>query len=149
MKKLYILAIFIALSPVSNAQLSPVVTSWLINTTGATGHAGILSNVQVVQYSANYVYISCTDIPAYHIGPWPGDPNVPSNQSFVYKIPLNAQRNTGIATALGLGHCGVWSNGVSIFNSSDGMSYNNLGYWHRNAYFFEGSSFDTCLGHAE
>jgi hypothetical protein len=43
----------------------------------------------------------------------------------------------------------VWSNGVSIFNASDGMTYNNDNVWHRNAYFFEGNSFDNCLGHPQ
>jgi len=46
-----------------------------------------------------------------------------------------------------MGHIGVWTNGVSIFNVSDGMSYNNAGVWNRNAYFWEGISFDDCLGH--
>jgi hypothetical protein len=50
---------------------------------------------------------------------------------------------------VGLGHIGVWSNGVSIFNADDGMTYNNAGVWHRNAFFWEGPSFDNCLGHPQ
>jgi hypothetical protein len=45
------------------------------------------------------------------------------------------------------GHIGVWTNGVSIFNPKDGMSYNNQGVWNRNALYYEGVSFDDCLGH--
>jgi len=29
------------------------------------------------------------------------------------------------------------------------MSYNNQGIWNRNAYYWEGSSFDNCLGHPQ
>jgi hypothetical protein len=129
------------------AQVGPEITSWIINTNNATGYAGLPSNVQQVQYSANNVYVSASCIPGYAIGPWAGNPNIPSNQNFVYKITRNPQQNTGTATAIGLGHTGVWTNGVSIYNVSDAMSYNNAGVWYRNAYFWEGSSFDNCLGH--
>jgi hypothetical protein len=125
----------------------PEITSWVRNTTGATGYSGIQSNVQVVQYSATTVYISCTCIPSYSIGPWPGNPNTPVNKNFVYKITRNPQKNTGTLTAIGLGHTGVWTNGVSIFNADDAQTYNNEGVWHRNAYYWEGSGFDNCLGH--
>ncbi|MFN8166995.1 MAG: YHYH protein [Bacteroidia bacterium] len=128
---------------------TPEVTSWVLNTTGATGYAGISSNVQIVQYSTNNVYISCTCIPGYSIGPWTGNPNTPTNQNFVYKITRNPQQNMGTGTAIGLGHIGVWSNGVSIFNAEDAQSYNNQGVWKRNAYYFEGGGFDNCLGHPQ
>lgn len=127
----------------------PEITSWILNTTGAKGYNNISSNIQQVQYSTNNVYVSASCIPGYAIGPWAGNPNVASNQNFVYKITRNPQKNTGTATTIGLGHTGVWTNGVSIFNVSDGMSYNNAGVWNRNAYFWEGSSFDNCLGHPQ
>jgi hypothetical protein len=133
----------------TSAQLGPEVTSWIINTTNATGYAGILSNVQTVQYSASQVYVSCSCIPGYAIGPWAGNPNVASNQNFVFKITRSPQQNTGTPTAVGLGHIGVFINGVSIFNVSDAMSYNNAGVWNRNAYYWEGSGFDNCLGHPQ
>lgn len=124
----------------------PVVTSWIQNVT-SKGYGGILSNVQLVQYNSTDVYISATCIPGYSIGPWTGDPNIPANMNFVYKITRNPVPNTGTPTAVGLGHVGVWKNGVSIFNTQDAMSYMSLGYWNQNAYVFEGSSFDDCLGH--
>jgi hypothetical protein len=130
----------------SIAQAGPDITSWIRNTT-TTGYGGILTNVQLVQYDVTDVYISATCIPGYDIGPWPGDPNVPANMNFVYKITRNPAPNTGTLTSVGLGHVGVWTNGVSIFNTQDAMSYNNLNIWHQNAYVFEGSSFDNCLGH--
>jgi hypothetical protein len=41
-----------------------------------------------------------------------------------------------------MGHIGLWINGVSIYNADDGYSYNNQGVWNRNAYMYEGVSFD-------
>jgi len=125
----------------------PTVTSWILNTTGATGYGGIESNVQEVQYTATDVYVSATCIPGYDIGPWLGDPNIPANMNFVYKITRNPAANTGTPTNVGLGHVGVWTNGVSVFNALDANSYESAGIWNQNAYFFEGSSFDNCLGH--
>jgi hypothetical protein len=145
-KTLY--AFFLCTGATLQAQVGPEITSWLQNTT-TTGYSGIVSNCQLVQYSTNNVYVSCTCIPAYNIGPWNGNPNVATNQNFVYEIPRNPQQNTGTATSIGLGHIGVWTNGVSIFNVSDAQSYNNQGIWNRNAYYWEGSGFDNCWGHPQ
>lgn len=139
---------FVALALSASAQ-GPEITSWIRNTTGATGYNNIPSNVQTVQYSANFVYVSCSCIPGYAIGPWAGNPNVPSNQNFVYKFPRTPQPASANSTSIGLGHIGVFTNGVSIFNVSDAMSYNNAGVWNRNAYYWEGSGFDNCLGHPQ
>ncbi|MFK4985850.1 YHYH protein, partial [Klebsiella pneumoniae] len=38
---------------------------------------------------------------------------------------------------------------MSIFNVSDAQSYNNAGVWNRNAYYWEGRGFDSCLGHPQ
>lgn len=146
MRKIYILSMFF-ISQCAFAQLTPEITSWKINTDGSTGYAGILTNVQQVQYSDNNVYVSSTCIPDYTIGPWKANPNTPTNKNFVFKITRNPTKNTGALTNTPLGHIGVWSNGVSIFNPYDGMSYNNAGVWNRDALFYEGISFDDCLGH--
>ena len=139
------LLIIVSLS--SQAQLSPTITSWVINTDNSTGYFGELSNVQSVDYTSNFVFVSCTCIPGYDIGPWAGNPNTPANQDFCFRITFNPQENTGTLTNTGLGHIGVWRNGVSIFNAKDAFSYNNQGVWFQDAYVFEGSSFDACLGH--
>ncbi|KAA9338203.1 YHYH protein [Hymenobacter busanensis] len=145
-KHLY--AFFLFLFPaLAQAQVTPNVSSWVVNTTGATGYNGILSNVQRVQYSAGNVYVTCTGIPSYTIGPWPNNPNTATNQNFVFKITRTPQPNPGTPTATPLGHTGLWSNGVSIFNAKDAMSYNNQGVWNQNAIVVEGPSFDSCLGH--
>lgn len=129
----------------SNAQ--PELSSWILNTTGKTGFNGISSNIQKLQYSTNFIYLSASCIPGYDIGPWTANPNTASNQNFVFKITRKPVKNNNTQTKVGLGHVGIWSNGVSIYNASDGMSYNSAGVWNRNAYFFEGISFDNCLGH--
>ncbi len=129
------------------AQLGPEVTSWIINTNDTTGYAGIETNVQQVQYSSAYVYVSATCIPGYDIGPWAGNPNIPANQNFIFKITRTPQENTGTLTETPLGHIGVWSNGVSMFNAQDAFSYNNQGVWNQDAIPNEGASFDACLGH--
>lgn len=132
----------------SNAQVTPVINSWILNTTSATGYAEIESNVQVVQYTDSNVYVSCTCIPGYSIGPW-NNPNVASNQNFVYKITRFPQQNNGNPVAIGGGHTGVLTNGGSIFSAQDANTYNNQGVWHQNGYYFEYPSFDNCLGHPQ
>ncbi len=149
MKKLFGFIFAFLLVQAATAQLTPEITAWIRNDTGAVGYNNIPSNVQLVQYSASNVYISCTCIPGYSIGPWSGNPNTPSNQNFVFKITRNPVQNTGVATTIGLGHTGVWTNGVSVFNVSDAQSYNNQGVWNRNAEYWEGSGFDNCLGHPQ
>jgi len=137
----------------SQAQTAPDITAWLQNTT-LTGYAGIISNVQLVQYNASYVYVSTNCIPEYAIGPWPTDPNIPSAQNAVCEFPRIPVPNTGTATATPLGSMGLWTNGVQMFNPMDGFHWNGSAWamgpgtsWNRNALIFESASFDTCLGH--
>jgi hypothetical protein len=133
---------------VAKAQLSPAITSWIQNPDTATnkGYGNIPSNCIKIQYSTTDVYVSCFCIPGYSIGPW-NNPNVAENQNFVYKITLNPQKNSGTPTAIGLGHIGVLTNGVSIFNANDAQYENHV--WSRNGYYFEYPSFDNCIGHAQ
>ncbi|MCC6373147.1 MAG: YHYH protein [Bacteroidia bacterium] len=159
MKKIS-LNIVMAILGVSSAfgqTTAPEVTTWVRNTTGATGYGGLPSNVQVVQYSSSQVYVSCSCIPGYNIGPWTANPNLPTNQNLVHKISRNPTQNTGAAIYTGLGSIGLWSNGVVIFNPKDGYFWNNTAStfsqgvtttgWNRNAKYYEGISFDACLGH--
>lgn len=131
----------------SYTQITPEIYSWILNTNGDVGYHNIPSNIQLVQYSSDNVYVSATCIPGYDIGPWAGNPNIPANQNFVFKITRHPDENTGTPVNTGLGHIGVWTNGVSVFNPKDAMSYNNQNVWHQNAIVVEGPSFDDCLGH--
>ena len=146
MKKILLL---LAFCPLLSLAQGPEITSWILNLNGFTNpsYPNYLTNVQDVCYTSTDVFISCTCIPGYDIGPWSQNPNQPANQNFVFKISLSPQENTGNKTKAPMGHTGVWSNGVSIFNAEDGMSYQNQGVWNQNALYFEGVSFDNCLGH--
>ena len=149
MKKVAFL-LFTCCTLAAKAQLSPVITSWILNPdtnlAANRGYDNIPSNCIKVQYSTSDVYVSCFCIPGYSIGPW-SNPNVAENQNFVYKITLNPQKNTGTHTAIGLGHIGVLKNGVSVFNANDAQFVNNV--WSRNGYYFEFPSFDNCIGHPQ
>ncbi len=131
---------------VSAQSVFPAVIPWKINTTGQTGYQGIAADVQGVRFGQSYVYVASTGIPSYAIGPWPGNPGAPTNQNWSFRIPRNPVLATTLPT-VGLGHIGVFVNGVTMFNPSDARSYNNLNIWHQNAMWFEASGFDTALGH--
>ena len=154
-KRILIIGLLLLNIPIAFTQ-GPEITSWIRNTTGATGYGGIESNVQVVQYTSSDVYISSTCIPDYTIGPWTANPNTPSDQSIVTKLTRSPDQNIGTLTSTPMGNIGVWTNGVVIFNQKDGYYWNNTsgsfsnqgtGTWNRNALVYEGISFDYCLGH--
>lgn len=136
----------------ATAQLNPAITHWIINRTGATGFGGIPTNVQQVQYSTNNVYVSTTDIadwiPLNY--DWPNNPWFPENMNFVFKITLNPAKNEATPVETPLGHIGVWTNGVSIYNAKDARTYRNQNVWAQNAFYFEHldmETMDSCLGH--
>ena len=148
MKQLLLFS-FILWNAAASAQVSPDIYSYMLNTTGATGYNGIIANVQQVEYSNNFTYVSASGIPDYNIGPWPGNPNTPSNQNYVFKIPRNPVEETGIKTSTPLGHQAVLMNGTVTYNSLDAFSYNNQGIWHQDANVFEAGSFDASGGHSQ
>ena len=157
----------------SYAQSSPAITSWLRNTTGITGRHYVAgnptpindsysANVQTVQYSATHVYVSCSGIPAYIIGPYlDGNPSQGTNQNNIYKITLNPVQNTGTPSPTTGGNIGVFINGVALFDYRDGVSYNlntgsnqggpsggmGQGVWNRDAIVAERAGFDCAKGH--
>jgi hypothetical protein len=150
-----VIALLLAAFSVTKGQPGPEITSWILNTTNATGYNGIPSNVQTVQYSASQVYVSASCIPGYNIGPWTANPNTPTNQNFVCKFTRTPVQNTGTPVFTGLGNTGLWSNGVAIFNPKDGQYWSGSAFtmgatttgFNRNALVYEGASFDNCLGH--
>ena len=136
MRKLTLLLIITANCAVL-AQTNPVITSWLQNTTNfgryytaATGSTPIgmslLANCQKVQYDATYVYVTTRGIPSYPTGIFTGDgnTNLAGDQNAMYRFPLIPTQNTGTPTATNAGNCGVFINGVSLFDYRDGVAYN-------------------------
>jgi hypothetical protein len=163
----------------SNAQVSPAISSWLRNTTGATGRHYVqgnstpindadLVNVQSVQYSTNWVYVTATGVPSYITGPFlDGNPSITTNQNSIFKMPLNPTQNTGTATATQGGNIGIFINGVAMFDYRDGVAWNATTSalcggpgnppcpggptatmpWNRDAIIAEKAGFDCAKGH--
>lgn len=175
-KKIVHFASAIALFVSANglAQTNPVITSWIQNTTGITGRhyvngnstpivdASYPANVQAVAYNSTYVYVSCSGIPSYVIGPYlDGNPSQGGNNNNKYKIPLNPVQNTGTPVNTNAGTIGVFINGVSLFDYRDGVSYKSStganaggplggsgdGVWNRDAVVAEKAGFDCAKGH--
>lgn len=148
MKKItFPLSIILVCVSLTNAQPDPPdLAAWLRNTTGLTGYNNLPANVQLVRYSTDNVYVNSFGIPAYTIGPWPGNPNTATNQNFLFRIPRQPKVNTGTKTSTPLGPVAVWINGVTVFNALDAFSYRNQNIWHQHAVVVEASSSDACPG---
>ena len=170
-----ILSLALLISASISAQVSPAISSWIQNTIGITGRhyisgsstpivdATYPANCQSVAYNTTHVYINCSGIPAYVIGPYlDGNPSQGGNNTNVYKIPLNPVQNTGTPTATTAGTIGVFINGVSLFDYRDGVSWKNStsaeaggpipggpgdGVWNRDAIPAEKAGFDCAKGH--
>lgn len=157
----------------SNAQTNPAILSWLQNTSVTGRHYvsgnstpivdAVLANIQTVQYSSNWVYVSTKGIPTYVTGPFlDGNPSVASNQNAIFKFPLTPIQNTGTPTNTNGGNIGVFINGVALFDYRDGVSWKNStnalaggpipggpgdGVWNRDAVVAERGGFDCSKGH--
>jgi hypothetical protein len=135
MRKLSLI-ITLGLAVFGQAQTNPAITSWLQNTTGLMGshyvsgnstaiQDAVEANVQSVQYSSNWVYVSTNGIPAYPTGPFlDGNPSLATDQNAIFKIPLNPVQNTGTATTTSGGNIGIFINGVALFDYRDGVAWN-------------------------
>ena len=154
-------------------QTNPAITNWLINTTGLTGRHyvngnptpivdAVSANVQTVQYSASWVYVSTKGIPSYITGPFlDGNPSLATSQNAIFKISLNPVQNTGNPTNTNGGNIGIFINGVALFDYRDGISWKNStnslaggplggmgdGVWNRDAIPAEKLGFDCAKGH--
>jgi hypothetical protein len=135
MKNLILLFALVAIGN-ANSQLNPVITAWLQNTSGILGshyvsgnstliQDNVQANVQAVQYSTNWAYVTTNGIPAYPTGPFlDGNPSLATDQNAIFKIPLNPTQNTGALTATTGGNIGVFINGVALFDYRDGVAWN-------------------------
>lgn len=117
-------------------QTDPVITDWMLNSTGIMGRHyvqgnptpiqdNVQANVQQVDYSANWVYVHTHGIPAYITGPFlDGNPSIATDQSAIYRFPRLPLENSGATTATTGGNIGVFINGVSLFDYRDGAAWN-------------------------
>lgn len=134
MRPTYLFLSALLLSIGAHAQTNPAITAWLRNTTGVTGRYYLTggtapitdttqANVQLVQYSASYAYISATGIPTYATGPYAiGTVTKALNNSYVFKIPLNPTPAT-THTTVGMGATAVFINGTVAFAARDAATY--------------------------
>ena len=155
------------------SQTNPAITQWLLNNSVMGHHYvqgnstaiadNVLANVQLVQYSNQWVYVSTNGIPAYATGPFlDGNPSQATDQNAIFKFPLNPAQNTGTSTPTTGGNIGVFVNGVALFDYRDGVSWNNntqaegggpiqgppgQGVWNRDAIVAERAGFDCAKGH--
>jgi hypothetical protein len=177
-KKLFIL--LIVCGQQAMAQLNPAIEHWMINSTGITGRHYVqgnstpinettLANVQTVQYSNNWVYVTTTGVPSYITGPFmDGNPSLTTNQNAIFKMPLNPTQNTGTLTNTTGGNIGIFINGVALFDYRDGVAWNSTSNtlcgglpgmspcpggpgasfsWNRDAIPAEKMGFDCSKGH--
>ncbi len=169
-----ILAILVSISTITQAQTNPVIISWLQNNTTTGKHYvsgnytpivdAVLANVQKVQYSGSFVYISTRGIPTYITGPFlGGNTSLASDQNAIFKLPLNPTKNTGTPTNTTGGNIGLFINGVALFDYRDGVSWKNSsnsicggpiqppctgdGVWNRDAIVAERDGFDCSKAH--
>ena len=168
MKNIYYLFGILFISQITNSQNNPVITSWLQNTTGITGRHYLsgnstpivdaaLANVQAVQYSSNWVYVTTQGVPSFITGPFTANPNtVITAINSIYQYPLNPIQNTGTPTNTTAGNIGIFKNGVGLFSYGDGFSYNPTtnsdaptggAVWRRDAVKAEILGFDCAKAH--
>jgi len=110
-----------------------------------TAQAGVTYNFGAdVGYNSNP---DCDTGAGY--GWWPPGPVCPTNQYKELYFPLNpSPASSGEECETGLGALGIFVNGVSIYNWSDGASYNNQGVWMNVAAQYEAYDLGPCRGHA-
>lgn len=178
MKKTTLAILMIISSTALFSQTNPAILSWLQNNSAYGSHYvsgnstvipdNVLANVQTVQYSTDWVYASTKGIPTYPTGPFlDGNPSFASDQSAIYKFPLNPTENTGAKTPTSPGNIGVFINGVSLFDYRDGVAWNTASGdicggpgntmcpggpgavmpWNRDAIPAEKAGFDCSKGH--
>ena len=173
MKKILFVALAVLFISESVAQTDPAIVSWIQNTTNIKGrhyvkgsstpvNDAVLANVQKVQYSTDWVYVSTNGIPSYITGPFlDGNPSLASSQNAIFKISLKPVKNTGTPTNTTGGNIGIFLNGVALFDYRDGVSWSNAqqalkggplmgmgdNVWNRDAVVGERLGFDCAKGH--
>ena len=168
MIKLNYLYTLLLISSFAAGQTNPIITGWLQNTTGITGRHYLngnptpitdvaLANIQTVQYSPNWVYVTTQGVPSFITGPFFANPNtVITATNSIYKFPLNPIQNLGTPTNTTAGNIGVFKNGVGLFSYGDGFSYNPAtnsdaptggAIWRRDAVKAEIIGFDCSKAH--
>lgn len=129
----------------SYAQVNdPMITNWWFNTTNNT-YKGILTDVEAVYYTSQYVYVKSSGVPNYYQDGQ--SVNNASDLNAVWQIPRVPQPATNHQGVQG-GQTGLMLDGSVFFHPGDAQSYNNAGVWNRLAYYFENQDMDASNGHS-
>lgn len=178
LKKLTLTALTTVAILSAKAQTNPAITSWLQNNSIMGRHYvsgnstpiqdADLANVQKVEYSTNWVYITTQGVPSYITGPFlDGNPSFTTAQNAIFKLALNPTQNTGTASVTTGGNIGQFVNGVALFDYRDGVAWNATSSalcggpgnppcpggpnanmdWNRDAVLAEKAGFDCSKGH--
>ncbi|MGV3753746.1 MAG: YHYH protein, partial [Verrucomicrobiota bacterium] len=124
----------------------------------------VYSDIQVVSYSASWVYVQYSGLASHVMGPWLNPQGGvfqfwPTNQHGIRRFPRSPAVQAGTKDSTSGGYSGLFVNGVAIFNSLDGQAWDgsqiqgqaphtqSTYYWHRNAPVAEAFNFDAALGH--
>ena len=132
----------------------------------------VYAGVQGISYSEDYVYIKSTGLATNTMGPWflneaqtTDFPSFPGNAAILYRFPRSSGYPKNYApatrTPTNVGTCGLFVDGVPLFNTSDTFSYDTSagedqeptnqnrgdGYWNRDAFTNEGVTFDAGNAH--
>ena len=132
----------------------------------------VYAGVQGISYSEDYVYIKSTGLATNTMGPWflneaqtTAFPSFPGNSAILYRFPRSSNYPENYApatrTPTNIGSCGLFVDGVPLFNTSDTFSYDTSaggdqeptnqnrgdGYWNRDAFTNEGVTFDAGNTH--
>ena len=168
---------------IGSDENEPVLSSWFTKNSGqyarireTTGSAPIAtwtgqtlpaySDVQMIAYSTNYVYVYAAGLASHVMGPWYLDanktmlfPNKPVNQRVTMRFPRTPLAAGITHSSTSLGANGMYVNGTALFNMQDAFSYDNAtssdrspqqggdGIWNRDAGFAEILTFDANNAH--
>ena len=106
-------------------QSDPTIYSW----SKYSGSDSDPTDIDRIEYSANFVYIHSTGIPSYYsTSSWHSSHARPTDQKVSFKL----SRNVGFKEAAknkikASQRVGYLCNGVSVYNTDDDQSYLNLG----------------------
>jgi hypothetical protein len=111
--------------------------------TGST--TAVAGNTYQFGASIGYKTQSCSK------GYWPPGPSCPSATSVTNSWDLTPSPETGSSGCYlpYLGKIGSWVNGVAIFGTSDGLSYNNQNKWYNLAPEFEVYDLDGTISSSD
>jgi hypothetical protein len=139
-------------------------TSGTASTTWSGQTLPAYADIQEVSYSANWAYVKYTGLASHVMGPWLTPTGQvfqfwPANQSGTMRFPRTPAVQAGTKDTTALGPCGLFVNGVAMFNTLDAQAWTGTAiamqgphtqstyYWHRNAAVAEFFNFDPAYGH--